>query len=108
MLEPEFRVWRVFLGADGDDIQVKTEADNVIGRLDARFSRIVRILDAEPCVTQSPAKKSNGTVYHRSKQHQEDLLKSNARSIICSVILYGTVDRFEDVGNVLSQCSQYL
>ena len=114
MLEPELRALRIFFKADQDDVQVRTEADKVIGRLDPRFSRIVRVLDAEPCVEleanviQSPIKRSSGAVYHRSKQRQEDLTKSKARSFSCSVILYGTMDRFEDIGDFLSQCSEYL
>ena len=70
---------------------------------------MIRVLQAESKIDLqayvTPAKsQGNSSHRHRSKSGQ----KKRNKAFAMSLVLYGTMDAFEDIGEFLSQCSEYL
>ena len=83
-----------------------------VGQLDARYSQIVQVLHAEAGLELQAY--LTVTKQRNENSHSEEALKNRKRprrrqnSFTLSLILYGTMDRFDEVGSFFSQCSEYL
>ena len=111
-LEPITAAIEVFLDTRLEVTQVHQATGAVVGKFDARYSKILHILQAEANVVFQayipPTMHRNSVSSRRFKYERMETLKLQTRSNVLSVVLYGTMNKFEEVGNFLSDCSEYL
>ena len=89
---------------------------NVIGNLDRRYSKMIRVLLHEPKIkTQAyiaPRSSSHDGTSHHRRASTMKVRGMSSGSVpgrdILSVIFYGSMEVFETVGRFFSQCSEYL
>ena len=87
-----------------------------IGSLDTRYSKIIRVMreganvDIQAYVISEPTPHNDirDTRQSRFARKQKTSQKAQAKKFTLNVVLYGTMDSFEDVGDFLSQCTEYL
>lgn len=94
-------------------IELETRSGAIVGKLNARYSKMIQVLHAEPSVQlqafTTPITSNSGTSHPcRTKRGGKQLAESQNNTFALSVILYGTMDKFDDIGDFFSQCSEYL
>ena len=101
----------VIFSLDRQTLLVQTSAGHVVGELEPRYSKILQVLQEDrdielqayvvPSLYQKPPR-------DQAKGSPKDLAPSHIRSVSLSVVLYGTMEIFEDIGKFFKQCSEYL
>jgi hypothetical protein len=104
--------FRPVIVSDGSDhLQLRVESGTVLGVLDARYSKMCRVLQEDPSVYLQayvvPAV-AQRSIRNRNKQHVKAAALSQLKSVSLSVILYGPMEMLDLIGEFLSQCSEYL
>ena len=111
MLSPDVRFIPVTIRAGIESLQIQTENGSVLGRLDLRYSKMCRVLQEDPSIDLQAYVVPNVTKQprnRRNKQQAKLTALSRTKSASLSVVLYGSMDVFEPIGEFLSQCSEYL
>ena len=103
----------VLLRTSQEFVQVESTTGSVIGRLDARYSKILRILkDEQSLVLQLflVTASSQARRRRRTRMQDQDQAKGQPKnySTTLSVNIYGSMVVFETLGEFLSACSENL
>ncbi|CAD6567877.1 MAG: hypothetical protein ASARMPRED_001174 [Alectoria sarmentosa] len=101
----------VMLNMDRETLQLQTSAGHVVGKLEPRYSKIFQVLqdekemDLQAYVVPTLSKKSPKD---QAKKSSKEPTRSHARAAFLSVVLYGPMEIFEEVGGFFEQCSEFL
>ena len=101
----------VFLRSSLDFLQLELTSGSVIGRLDARYTKILGLLkDEQRLVLQLylVAAFSQARRRRRARMQDADTAQPKDYSATLSVVVYGSMDVFGTVGEFLSECSENL
>ena len=83
----------------------------MVGELNPHYSKLIKVLqDGESVELQAlfiPSLSRHANPVHSTGRGRR-AEKLHARSATLSLILYGSTDMFESIGDFLSQCSEYL
>lgn len=101
----------VHLKTGSKALQLQKSCGTVIGELNPHYSKLIRVLqDGESVEMQAlfvPSSSRNAIqVQLRARGQKAEKLR--AKSATLSLILYGSMEMFESIGDFLSQCSEYL
>ena len=101
----------VHLTTRSEALQIQKSCGAIIGNLNPHYSKLIRVLqDGESIEVQAifvPSTSRHASPRRsRNRDRKGEQLQSSLPTI--SVVLYGSMDMFESVGDFLSQCSEYL
>ncbi len=85
----------------------------MIGAVDSRYSRIFKVFQGEDSIESQAfviplTLEEHGTSRDRVRQGRKQTSRLQIRPLTLSVIWYGPMDKFEDIGEFFLQCSEYL
>ena len=92
-------------------LQLRKSCGTVVGELNPHYSKLIRVLqDGESIELQTllvPSLSRHAIpVQSRGRSRKTDKLQAKFATL--SLIVYGSMEMFESIGDFLSQCSEYL
>ena len=92
-------------------MQLQTSAGHIVGRLEPRHSKILQVLrNDEDVELQAYVVPTHSQEQSRDlvKKSLKELTPSRTRPVSLSVILYGPMQLFDEIGEFLERCSEFL
>ena len=105
--DPGSGVLKLTLNQSSDTVTAHDDPSVIIGRLDARCTKILRVLQESGLVLQAFVKRQNLSDARRSSTARNGN-SPNPSNVKLSVNLYGPMRIFDQVGDFLLKCSEYL
>lgn len=101
----------VHLITGSETVQLQKSCGTIVGELNPHYSKVVRVLqDGDSIELQATfvLSSSRHLIPRQSRARGRKAAQLQARLPALSIILYGSMDMFESIGDFLLQCSEYL
>ena len=101
----------VYLSPGSEALHLQKPDGTVVGKLNPHYSKLIRVLqDGESIELQAHFVPSSSpqAIPRRSRNRGRKAEQLQATSPTLSIIVYGSMDMFDSIGEFLSQCSEYL
>lgn len=103
--------FHVHLNTGSEALQLQKSCGTVIGELNPHYSKLLRVLQYGESIELQTIVVHSLAPHTSSRQPTNRGRKAGrvkAKFPTLSVVLYGSMDMFESIGDFLSQCSEYL